>query len=279
MKLTETKGKLFIIGGAEDKTDDGIILREFVKLAGGAKAKIVVLTAATDHPAESAKEMIEVFKRLGAKDVQAVDVSTRQDGENKKSLELIEKASAIYFTGGDQLHITSLMGATTLQQKMMERFAEGLLIAGTSAGAAMMGNSVILDGDGETSPKFGAVEIAPGMDFIRGCIIDTHFAQRGRYGRLLAAIAHYPQELGIGIDENTAVIIKKHQLEVIGEGAVTILDASGMSYTNMPDVKEGEGLAMTDVKIHVLPKNHRFDIENRCLIPNNAVKQKSSSGK
>ena len=272
MNLTETKGKLVIIGGAEDKTGDGVILREFVKIAGGAKAKIVVMTAATDHPEESAKEMIKVFKQLGAKDIQTVDVSTRKDGEDEKSLELTEKATAIYFTGGDQLHITSLMGGTGLQKKMMERFADGLLIAGTSAGAAMMGNSVILDGDGETSPKFGAVEIAPGMDFIRGCLIDTHFAQRGRYGRLLAAIAHYPQELGIGIDENTAVIIKKRQLEVIGEGAVTILDASGMSYTNMPAVTNGESLAMTDVKIHVLPKKHRFDIEKRCLITRNSSK-------
>ncbi len=272
MKLTETRGKLFIIGGAEDKTGDCVILRKFVELAGGAKAKIVVMTAATDHPEESAKEIIEVFKRLGVKNGQAVDVSTRMDAEDEKSLEKIKKATAVYFTGGDQLHITSLMGGTTLQQKMMERFAEGLLIAGTSAGAAMMGNSVILDGDGETSPKFGAVEIAPGMDFIRGCIIDPHFAERGRYGRLLAAIAHYPQELGIGIDENTALIIKKKQLEVIGEGAVTIVDASGMTYTNMPDVKQGEGLAMMDVKIHVLPEKHRFDIENRCLIPNGTVK-------
>lgn len=221
MQLTKAMGKLIAIGGAEDRKGEMRILKKFVELAGGSEAKIVVLTVATDQPEESKKEMTRVFKRLKVKSVRAFDVSTREDAGAKRGISLLKEATGLYFTGGDQLHITSLMGGTEMQKIIYERFKKDLVVAGTSAGASMMGNSMILSGTGDEAPRLEGVKIGPGMDFVVGAMIDTHFSQRGRHGRLLAAVAHYPQDLGLGIDENTALVIKNGDFEVIGEGSVS----------------------------------------------------------
>ncbi|HEY1403369.1 MAG TPA: cyanophycinase, partial [Pyrinomonadaceae bacterium] len=204
MELSEARGKLVVIGGAEDREGESIILKEFIRLAKGDKARIVVMTVATDHPEEVGADYKKVFKRLGAADVKVVDVSNREDTESNKAMALIEAATGLFFTGGDQLHITALLGGTEMDRIIKERFGKGLLLGGTSAGAAMMSNSMMLGGESETNPRFGSVEIGPGMDFIMGTLIDTHFSQRGRHGRLITATAHYPQDMGIGIDEDTA---------------------------------------------------------------------------
>lgn len=275
MELTKAHGRLIAIGGHEDKENDARILKKFVQLVKGKNASIVVMTVATDHPRKTGNKMTEVFERLGAKKVSTVDVSERADAERGKNLELIEKATGIYFTGGDQIHITSLLGGTRLQKILHERYEKNLLIAGTSAGAAMMGNSMILDGDGEENPRMRGVEIGPGMDLIIGAIIDPHFSERGRHGRLLAAVAHYPQDLGIGIDENTAVIIQKVEFEVIGEGAVTVIDGGAMTFTNAPDVGRNENLALADVKIHILPEGYKFNLQERRVIVPPKTKSRS----
>jgi cyanophycinase len=263
MELSEARGKLVIIGGAEDKEGDCVILKEFVRLAKGAKARIVVMTVATDHPVSTGREYRNVFRRLGVDDTEVVDVSTREDAGAPDSLEKIRQATALYFTGGDQLHITSLMGGTEMQKLIHQRHEKGLVIGGTSAGAAMMSNSMIIGGGSEENPRLEAVKIGPGMDLLVGAMIDTHFSQRGRHGRLLTAVAHYPQDLGLGIDENTALIVNKTEFEVIGEGAVTVVDAGAMSYTNLPYAEECKGLALYGVGVHVLPAGHKFDLANR----------------
>jgi cyanophycinase len=263
MKLSETRGTLLVVGGAEDKEDDCLILKEFVRLAKGARARIVVMTVATNKPAEVGREYKSVFRRLGVDDTEVVDVSTREDAALPAALEKIGRATALYFTGGDQLHITSLMGGSEMQKLIYERFEDGLVIGGTSAGAAMMSNSMILGGGGEENPRVEAVRIGPGMDLLVGTMIDTHFSQRGRHGRLLTAVAHYPQDLGLGIDENTALVVDKTEFDVIGEGAVTVIDAGAMNYTNLPYVEECKGLALYGVSVHVLPAGHRFDLANR----------------
>ena len=271
MQLTEARGRLIAIGGAEDRDGKMVILKRFVELAGGKQAQIVVMTAATNNPEEVGKEMTAVFKRLDAKNVKVIDVSSRADAMEKKSIEAIEKATALFFTGGDQLHITSLIGGTEMQKIIHERYEAGMLVGGTSAGAAMMSNSMILTGYSKVNPRLRCVEIGPGMDLIVGAIIDTHFSQRGRHGRLLAAVAHYPQDLGVGIDENTAIIVNKNKFEVIGEGAVTVIDGGAMTYTNAPYTDEGKGLALANVKIHVLPEGHEFNLsERRLIIPKNS---------
>lgn len=266
MKLTEADGRLVIIGGAEDREGESVILKEFVKLAGDKKARIVVVTAATNHPEESGDEMTKVFKRLGVEKIDVVGVSSRVDAFLEASIETIKQATGLYFTGGDQLNITSLIGGSEMQRAIFDTYDKGLVIAGTSAGAAMMSNSMIMSGTSEQNPQLGAVEIAPGMDFVRGSIIDTHFSQRGRHGRLLAAVAHHPQELGIGIDEDTAMVVHKNKFYVLGSGAVTLFDSSAMTYSNTPYIKKGEGLAMSNIKIHVLPEKYKFDLEARCMI-------------
>jgi cyanophycinase len=266
MGLSEARGRLVAVGGAEDKEGDCVILKEFVRLAKGARARVVVMTVATDHPEEVGREYRNVFRRLGVDDTEVVDVSAREDAGAPEALEKIGQATALYFTGGDQLHITALMGGTEMQKLIHERHAKGLVIGGTSAGAAMMSNSMIVGGGGEENPRVEAVRIGPGMDLLVGAMIDTHFSQRGRHERLLTAVAHYPQDLGLGIDENTALVVNKTEFEVIGEGAVTVIDAGTMSYTNLPYVEERGGLALYGVTIHVLPAGYKFDLANRTPI-------------
>ena len=263
MELQRKTGTLVVVGGAENKDENPVILREIVKLAGGSQARLVVLTVATDQPGESGDEYTKAFQKLGVRDVHVVDVSTREDAVNPDALALIENATGVFFTGGDQLHVTSLLGGSRLDHCLKERLAEGMLIAGTSAGAAMMANSMILSGEAEQSPRFGEIRVGGGMTYLPGTVIDTHFSQRGRFGRLLAAVAHYPQELGLGIDENTGMVVEDGHFRVIGEGAVTVIDGGEMSYTNVPDLREGEFMALHDARVHVLPPGYEFDLTAR----------------
>ncbi|HEX8503148.1 MAG TPA: cyanophycinase [Pyrinomonadaceae bacterium] len=263
MELSEARGKLVAIGGGDITGGDAPLLREFVKLAKGPRARVVVMTVATDEPAAAAAEYKAAFGRLGVDDVKAVDVSSRADALRPDSLEAIGHATGLFFTGGDQLHITSLLGGTEMQALIHRRYERGLVVGGTSAGAAMMSNSMILGGDADESPKVGAVEMAPGMDLIVGACIDTHFSQRGRYGRLLTAVAHYPQDLGLGLDEKTAIIVNRKEFEVAGEGAVVVIDGGAMTYTSLPYNEKGEGLSLYGVRLHVLAAGARFDLSKR----------------
>jgi cyanophycinase len=263
MELSQSNGKLLVIGGAEDKEGDCRILKEFVRLARGEKARIVIMTVATDHPEEVGAEYRKLFKRLDAGDVKVVDISKREDTESEKALKAIEEATALFFTGGDQLHITALIGATAMDKLIKRRHDKGLLLGGTSAGAAMMSNSMMLGGESECNPRSGSVEIGPGMDFIMGALIDTHFSQRGRHGRLITAIAHYPQELGLGVDEDTAMVVTGNEFEVIGSGAVTVIDAGGITHTNLHELEKGESLELHDICVHVLPEGAHYSLTER----------------
>jgi cyanophycinase len=263
MELSEARGRLVAIGGGDIKEGDAPLLKAFVKLARGPRAKIVVMTVATDDPAAAAAEYRAAFGRLGIDDVKVVDVSSRADTLKPESLEAIGGATGLFFTGGDQLHITSLIGGTQMQALIHRRYERGLVVGGTSAGAAMMSNSMILGGGGDDNPKVGAVEIGPGMDLIVGAMIDTHFSQRGRYGRLLTAVAHYPQDLGIGIDEKTAMIVNRGEFEVAGEGSVVVIDGGAMTYTSLPYSEKGDGLSLYGVRVHVLSAGARFDLSKR----------------
>lgn len=251
------------IGGAEDKSGDCRILKEFVRLAGGADARVAVVTAATESPDETAAEYIEIFKKCGAKTARHVRAASRAEASKPENIEAIEQATGAFFTGGDQLHITSLIGGTELHQTLMNRYQKDLLVGGTSAGAAVMGNSIIVAGASDSNPRAGAVEMSPGTDLLVGCIIDTHFSQRGRHGRLLTAIAHFPQELGFGIDEDTAMIVERNHFRVFGAGAVTVIDALEMTHTDVPFVRKGQSVALAGVKIHVLSENYKFDFKTR----------------
>jgi cyanophycinase len=263
MKLAHPKGLLFIVGGGEDKEGDCTILAEFVRLAGGSKARLVVMTVATDEPGEVGGEYQKTFRRLGAKSVRVVDVSARSDASDKKLLASLEQATGVFFTGGDQLHVTSLIGGSEMDLLLHQLYEQGVVIGGTSAGAAMMSNSMFVRGSGEENPRLENLQLGPGVEFLLGGMIDTHFSQRGRHGRLISAVAQYPHDLGIGIDENTALVVKDSIFEVIGEGAVTVIDAGALTYTNVPDLERDEGLALYNVKLHILPAGHRFNLSER----------------
>jgi cyanophycinase len=260
--------QLIIIGGAEDKKEDCEILREFVRRAGGTKARIIIMTAATELPREVGENYIRVFERLGAEDARILDTETRDDASSSSALEAVSKATGIFFTGGDQARITSVIKDTELDTAIHKRFAEGAVIAGTSAGAAVMPDKMIVEGDSQTNPRMEIIDMGPGLGFLPGVVIDQHFLQRGRLGRLISALIQEPADLGFGIDENTAMVVTDRQVEIIGEGSVTIVDVES-TYDNMGEILKDEALAICGAKLHILPRGYKFDLKTRQPILNN----------
>ncbi len=261
--MSESSGQLLIIGGAEDKEGDCKILREFVRRAGGVNARIVVMTVATEMPREVGENYIRVFERLGAEDIRIVDTVQREDASSSTYLEAVNKATGVFFTGGDQSRITSILKDTEIDAAIQKRYQEGIIVAGTSAGAAMMPDVMIVEGDSETNPRVNVVEMAPGMGFLPGIVVDQHFLQRGRLGRLLSALAQQPAVLGIGIDENTSVLVQNNKLQVVGEGAVTVVDVADITHTNIGEILKDEALAICGAKLHILPDGYKFDLTSR----------------
>jgi cyanophycinase len=263
MVTAKNQGPLVIIGGAEDKEGDCTVLREFVRRAGGVNAQIAVLTAATNAPREVGDNYIRVFERLGVEQVRVIDTERREDADSRDAIEKVEQATGVFFTGGDQARIIDLIKDTKLDAAIRKRRAEGAVIGGTSAGAAMMPDVMIIEGDSETNPRVDVVEMGPGMGFLPGMVVDQHFAQRGRLGRLISALIQQPAVLGFGIDENTAIIVDGNEFEVIGYGAVTIVDESGTTHNNLDGLLKDEALAVCGVKLHILPQGYRFNLKTR----------------
>lgn len=262
-KSERRAGRLVIIGGAEERDGKSEVLREFVRLAGGPRARVRIISVASDAPEEVASGYIKTFKRLGVRDVRALDIAGRADADAEPASEAVREATAVFFTGGNQLRITSMIGGTRLDATLHRCHEEGLLVAGTSAGAAMMSSVMIVGSAPQMTLRAGMVELGPGLGFLPGVLIDQHFEQRGRLRRLLAAIAQHPHELGVGIDENTAAVVEGHTLEVSGGGSVTIIDAGDISHTNLGEAEHHELLAICGVRVHVLPAGYRFDLRKR----------------
>lgn len=257
-------GTLLIIGGAEDKRGNCEILREFIRLAEERKRKIVIMTAATQYPQKVSNEYVKIFKRLGADNVISLDIPSRQQAQLPDTTEVILSAGGIFFTGGDQLRITSLLGGTEVDYSLHEAYRQGTVIAGTSAGASVMSTTMIIGGDGDTTPHQGSISMGPGMGLVRDVVIDQHFAQRGRLGRLVSAVAQQPAMLGVGIDEDTAVLINsKGQMRVVGSQTVTVVDGSKCEYTNVSEAKPEQPLALTGITVHILSKGYGFDLQDR----------------
>lgn len=255
------KGNLVIIGGAEDKEEKCEILEEVVGLAGGERGKIIVITTATQKPEEIGSIYINTFRRLGVKEIQTINIDDRQDAYQDRYLRLLDDATCIFFTGGDQLRITSILGGTPLGNKLRELFNRGVPVAGTSAGASAMSNTMIVTGNEEDSPRKCTVKMAPGLGLLEEAVVDQHFAQRGRIGRLLCAVAQNPRVLGIGIDEDTAIVVEGHRFRVIGSRAVTVVDGSTLLFSNVSESKPDDPLALVDIRLHVLPKGYGFDFK------------------
>jgi cyanophycinase len=257
------KGKLIIIGGHEDKEDEELILKEVVKpvLRGG---RLTVMTVATQLPEEVGREYETLFKDLGARDVVVLDIRTREDAHDPSCVELLDKAKVIFITGGDQLRITSQIGDSPVFQRIHQLYKDGALVAGTSAGAAVMPKTMLVSGASEESSHISALGMAPGLGLIDGVVIDSHFAERGRIGRLLGAVAQNPANLGLGIDENTAIIVEKNQhFQVIGSGAVYVIDGSTITYSSLSEEKPEGILSIFDVRAHILGEGDCFDLRAR----------------
>jgi len=263
MESTKERGQLVIIGGAEDKEGDCKILREFVRCAGGTKAKIAVLTAATNDPRTAGENYTRVFERLGVEDVRVLDTIHREDADDPETLKIVEEATGAFFTGGDQAIIIEHIKGTKLDTLLHQRNREGMVIGGTSAGAAIMPDLMIVEGESETNPRMDAIEMGPGMGFLHSVVIDQHFAQRGRLGRLISALLQQPAILGFGIDEDTAVIVDGDEFTVVGHGAVTVVDESRATYNNLDELLKDEAMAVCGITLHILPQGFRFNLKTR----------------
>ena len=256
-------GHLVIIGGAEDKTGKGVILGEVCEMLEEDNV-LSIITTATQLPEEVGENYRHVFSDMGMKKIQVLDIDTRDIANDREIYEFIKKSKGIFFTGGDQLRITSILGGTLAYQAIKEVYYNGGVIIGTSAGASVMSSTMIVEGDDNEPAKKCTLKMAPGLDFLNDTIIDQHFDQRGRYGRLLCGVAENPDVIGIGIDEDTAIkVYPDRSFEVIGTNTVTVIDGSSIKSSNVSEQTPNEMLAIIGVTVHILPQGYRFDIKSR----------------
>ncbi|HKP67040.1 MAG TPA: cyanophycinase [Casimicrobiaceae bacterium] len=258
-----TRGWIVPIGGAENKENDRRILRRFVEASGGEDADIVVIpTASKMH--ETGPRYEALFRELGAARVSVMDFDTRRDCQEPNRLERLDQATGIFFTGGNQLRLTALLGGTPVAQLIRKRNAAGVTVGGTSAGASILSEHMIAFGDEGSSVIAGSVRLAPGLGLTNRFVIDQHFRERDRLGRLITALAYNPFAIGIGLDEDTAVFIGPDEtLEVEGSGGVTVVDASEVSFSSADSVSEGQPVAVLGLKVHVLTPGTTFNLNTR----------------
>src|SRR5215204_2821580 len=255
------QGTLVIIGGGEDKEGDRVILREVARRLDG--GKLVLATVASHEPEGYFEAYQKAFADLGVKDLVELYVKDRAETLDPEKLRTLDGAAGVFFSGGDQLRISSQIGDTPIEQRVREIHEHGGLIAGTSAGASMMSETMLVKGTSGESYKIGDLHMAPGLGLVRNAIIDQHFAERGRFGRLLGAVAHNPRELGIGIDEDTALVVEGSRFEVIGSGCVYVVDGAGITHSNIAEARPERALSMYDIRLHVLSSGDEFDLSKR----------------
>jgi cyanophycinase len=254
-------GSLLLIGGHEEKEGHRVILQRVAKHAAG--GRLVVVTVASEEPEPQWHEYRKTFAELGLRDVVQLDARRRDELTAVDSVEALKHAKVVFFAGGDQMRITSKFGGTPLCDAMRELYQKGALIAGTSSGASVLSEVMMAGGESDAShDDRDHLRLSAGLGLMQGVIIDQHFAERGRIGRLLGAVAQNARLLGIGIDENTALLIENSRnASVLGSGAVYILDAREMTYTSC----EGNSATMSafGLRMHVLSESDRFDLETR----------------
>lgn len=264
MPENDNKGSLIIIGGAEDKRADMKILKKVIKACKNDHPNIAVVTTATNSPIEAAKEYDILLKQLGANMVHSINMADRAAANDNQNIDLLRSVDCTFFVGGDQLRISSILGGTKAHEAVLESYQAGKVIAGTSAGASMMSEVMVVEGNDDDAPRKCTMKMAPGMGLLKGVIIDQHFNQRGRIGRLLGAVAQNPEILGIGIDEDTALIVTQgFNFLVEGSGVVTVVDGRDVRHTNISEQYPDEPLAITNVILHILPSGYGFDLRSR----------------
>ncbi len=257
------RGWIVPIGGAENKGENPRILERFLSVGGGSDAEIVVIPTASQLR-DTGPRYERLFTDLGARRVDVLDFDTRRDCQEASRLDRIERASAIFFTGGNQLRLSTILGGTPAAQMIRARNAAGVTVGGTSAGASILSEHMIAFGKEGSSPQADSVRLAPGLGLTNRFVIDQHFRQRDRLGRLIAALAYNPFAIGIGLDEDTAAFIgPDNTLEVEGSGSVTVVDAGNLSFSSMADASEDQPVCMLGLTMHILLAGATFNLATR----------------
>jgi cyanophycinase len=273
--MSRKKGPLVIIGGAEAKSEGSCceILEEVAKPAAKSKGRLLIVTVATSLPEELGAEYVRVFKRLGVQHVDVFDIRTRDEASDPAKLKQLAGAAVIFFTGGDQLRITSQIGGTPVFKRILEIHEEGGMIAGTAAAPALVPETMLISGASEESPRVASLGMAPGLGLLKGVVVDSHFAERGRLGRLLGAVAQNPYNLGLGIDENTAIVVENDQrFRVMGTGAVYVIEGSHITYSSLSERDPDGSMSIHDLKLHVLGRGDGYDLTTRAPMPPRAAR-------
>lgn len=255
----QKNGHLVIIGGGEDRKHDMHILARFVELSGGAEARIVVITAASQIGDEMWKIYDDAFGALGVRQRRHLELNSRQDANSEETVRMVVEATGIFMTGGDQKRLLALIGGTALDAEMHAALKlRGATIGGTSAGASAMSGHMLAQGRTDLLPEKGSVSLGAGLGFLHRVIVDQHFSERQRLSRLLSIVAANPYLQGIGIDEDTALVIERGVgIEVLGEGAVTVVDGRTM-ITNLAEIKDRATPELIDVRLHLLPSGTKY---------------------
>lgn len=261
------RGFIIPIGGGEDKIKEMQIHRKFLEISGGAEADIVVIPTAS-RLESTGPDYNEIFRDLGAGRVEFLPIEHREDCENPAYVEMLKRATGIFMTGGNQLRLSTILGGTLVAQTIRRRNAAGIPVAGTSAGASIMSEHMISGGESNAAPSGGGVSLAPGLGLTNAVIIDQHFTQRNRLGRLLTATSHNPFLIGLGIDEDTAAFIgPDNMLEVVGSGTVTVVDAGNLSYSSMWQAGKGDALSLLGLRVDVMSEGCTYDLTKRQAYP------------
>ncbi len=258
-------GHLLVIGGAEDKYNERRILKKFLSLAGGENAEILIVPVASDYPEFAADVYSQAFRNLGVANPRVLRATSRQDVFQADPDELLDGVTGVFISGGDQMRLVSLLGGTKFAEKLRKLVREtNIVLAGTSAGAAGMSAAMIVRGEATSHPQKSSVRLSPGLGFLKNIIIDQHFTERGRISRLITAVSYNPYNLGVGIDENTAIILDgKGVLQVFGQGSATIVDGSKITYNEIAEVAEHDSFSVCGLQMHILRDGLIYDYHDR----------------
>lgn len=259
------RGFLIPIGGAEDKIGDSKILKRFVRLCGRRPSIAIIPTASRRD--DAGRNYQDLFSDFNASDTQILQFARREDCESEAALKFLSECDGVFITGGNQLRLSTTLGGTPVAKMLRRRHADGMPIAGTSAGAAIMPAHMIASGEEGATPRAGMVSLAPGLGLSNKIMIDQHFRQRDRIGRLLTALALNPFALALGIDEDTAAFIgPDNVIEVVGNSTVLILDPSEVRHSSLAEASHGEAVSITNVRLHILTPGMRYDIDGRQVL-------------
>ena len=272
--MKDSRGFIIPVGGDEEKLRDRVILSRFVDICSGERANIAVIPTASGLP-DAGKRYVALFHDIGVHDAVTLPFESRSDCEREEWLDQLRQADGVFITGGNQLRLSTSLGGSLVGKILRERNAEGQHIAGTSAGAAFLSEHMIAFGDEGPTPRSSMVTPAPGLGWTRRVIIDQHFRQRDRLGRLLSAISYNPRVIGVGLDEDTAVIIgPDDNMEVIGSGAVTIVYPTRGEYSSMDSAKRDDPVSLIGVRLHILIDGGRFNCDTLEASPSEDVSER-----